>query len=93
MVPLCTAHEALQHLRARCSSHDNLVRWVGGTNAAILQAEKPRPKLAPEPGVLLLAEASALHPLPLSLLQQVTCESDSQVGPTLPALPALPRWV
>ena len=62
-------------------------RWVEETNAPISQAEKLRPERGPEPGLLLWPEDSALRALPLHLLRQVTCESDSQVGPALPAVP------
>lgn len=62
-------------------------RWVEETNAPISQAEKLRPERGPEPGLLLWPEDSALRALPLHLLRQVTCESDSQVGPSLPAVP------
>lgn len=50
--------------------------------------EKPRLQLGGEPVSWLPAQDSALLPPPPRLLQQVTCESDSQVGPTLPAGPS-----
>nr|XP_008526249.1 PREDICTED: uncharacterized protein LOC103556093 [Equus przewalskii] len=77
---------ALKEERIRYAHNGRL--WVGETDAPILQAEKPRPELAAELGLLPPAQDSALHPAPPGLLQQrVTCESDSQVGPTLPAIP------
>lgn len=69
------------------SPHDSLVRWVAETNAPISQAEKLRPELGTEPGLLLLARGPCTRCPASHRLRRVTCESDSQVGPALPAVP------
>lgn len=67
------------------SSSRQLVRWVRGRPTHLFYRQRNQGPSWDVTQVSCL-QPRILHPTPAS---QVTCESDSQVGPTLPAFP---RW-